>query len=232
MLSNNEILISAVINCKGNWNETYKIVSNHKYYPETKMDCMDNFITILDKEYPEQLKQAYKPPFVLFYKGDIALLKEHNLISLGAGRKDNVKVEHIDLLLDKSYTYIISESILGCIMLEKGYKVILVLNTPMVDSEFTRKTVKNGGLVITELPYNADTITTDFTRIMSALESKLVVMTCSNKSWALRQITYSNYLGHDIYVVPTDVSNTELRNNEFINEGAYLLYNKKQLAVG
>lgn len=41
-------------------------------------------LTILDDEYPVQLKQIYQPPLVLFAKGDLALLKTPQLAVVGA----------------------------------------------------------------------------------------------------------------------------------------------------
>lgn len=42
-----------------------------------QLDCQ--YITIFDVEYPDELKEINCPPFVLFYKGNINLLKEKKL---------------------------------------------------------------------------------------------------------------------------------------------------------
>ena len=46
------------------------------------------YITILDDEYPEFLKYIYRPPFVIYYKGDISLLDNQlKSISVVGSRK-------------------------------------------------------------------------------------------------------------------------------------------------
>lgn len=47
------------------------------------------WLTILDSEYPEYLKQIYQPPAVLFYQGDLSLLSS-NLISIVGSRRHSV----------------------------------------------------------------------------------------------------------------------------------------------
>ena len=46
-------------------------------------------VTIMDKEYPEHLKQVYKPPLVLFYYGDLSLIHSlNNCIGVIGSRKN------------------------------------------------------------------------------------------------------------------------------------------------
>jgi DNA processing protein len=52
-----------------------------------------NVITILDSEYPEALKFAYKPPFVIFYKGDLEILKNKFINLTGNYNNENSKAK-------------------------------------------------------------------------------------------------------------------------------------------
>ena len=47
------------------------------------------WLTILDPEYPEYLKQIYQPPAVLFYQGDLSLLSS-NLVSIVGSRQHSL----------------------------------------------------------------------------------------------------------------------------------------------
>lgn len=78
MLNGRQILIALAIKYKGDWESMYEAISkkdvedldkNYEEFAHAK--C--NAVTILDKEYPQILKQIYMPPFVLFYYGDISL---------------------------------------------------------------------------------------------------------------------------------------------------------------
>lgn len=50
---------------------------------ETKITC--RYVTIIDREYPKSLCNIYRPPFVLFYVGDLAVLngQKHKLAICG-----------------------------------------------------------------------------------------------------------------------------------------------------
>ena len=74
-----EIIVSMAIKYRGEWNDIYAGLSDpqnrdlDEYYKiAQKMKC--KYVTILSKDYPEYLKNSFKPPFVLFYYGDISLI--------------------------------------------------------------------------------------------------------------------------------------------------------------
>ncbi|KRL75238.1 DNA protecting protein DprA [Secundilactobacillus paracollinoides DSM 15502 = JCM 11969] len=48
-----------------------------------------NWLTILDKHYPAQLKESYLPPNVLFYQGNLALLTAGKLLGVVGAREPN-----------------------------------------------------------------------------------------------------------------------------------------------
>ena len=78
-----ENLLYLALKYKGEWNPIYEDVSNHVEIDEKEAlkeisKVNSSYITILDEEYPESLRDAYKPPFVLFYYGDISLLSDKN----------------------------------------------------------------------------------------------------------------------------------------------------------
>lgn len=59
-----------------------------------QLDCQ--YITIFDDEYPDELKEINCPPFVLFYRGNINLLKEKKLCLVSLENNHSTK-----LLLDQ-----------------------------------------------------------------------------------------------------------------------------------
>lgn len=77
-----EIRLLAQTTKPNNWNEwtedrLKEIESTHQ------------FITIEDEEYPESLRQVPTPPLVLFYKGNLNLLKRDMLAIVGARKATN-----------------------------------------------------------------------------------------------------------------------------------------------
>lgn len=67
------ILIAIWKKCNGDWDAIYKVLRDKEYIDEDfSLDGVDTsqYVTLLDEEYPQWLKQSYKPPFVLM-KGDL-----------------------------------------------------------------------------------------------------------------------------------------------------------------
>lgn len=69
-LSAREILLYFTLKYGGDWDKIYAAIYNKEdidYEDAEKVldECPNEYITMLDKEYPEILKHTYKPPFVL-----------------------------------------------------------------------------------------------------------------------------------------------------------------------
>ena len=82
-MNSREILLSLAIKYKGDWNAIYNAIETGKQKGYEDLEIFkeavnSKFITILDEEYPESLKNMPKPPFVLFYHGDISLISDKN----------------------------------------------------------------------------------------------------------------------------------------------------------
>ena len=80
-LNTEEIIASLAIKYEGDWDNIYKGLLNpqdrdlENYFEVVKtMKC--KYVTILSPEYPDYFKYCFKPPFVLFYYGDIKLLSQ------------------------------------------------------------------------------------------------------------------------------------------------------------
>lgn len=231
-----DLLVRYAINEKGDWNKIYRSVIN-KENVGCENIIKEEFITILDKEYPERLRKIYRPPFVLFYKGDISLLNNTKLINIGAIRNGFYKTDLVnlmDLIYDKKFVYIVNHNTdIGKEIIKQNGKVIVILNGGFntIEEKLVQKIVMNGGLIITEYPNDVFQSENDNTRISSGLEDKLIVVSSKKSSSVMLQITHSLYLGHDkIYAMPeSPLQNRESQNNKIIDEGATIFYNKKQL---
>jgi DNA processing protein len=76
-----DILLFFTIKYNGNWNKIYSALeAKEKVFIEDvvkeSQSTKENFVTIMDESYPENFKQANKPPFVIFYRGELDLLND------------------------------------------------------------------------------------------------------------------------------------------------------------
>ena len=82
-----QLLIALAIQYRGNWMKIMNAVSRHEEPDDAALvqavTGAQKAITLLDPEYPTILKSVLKPPFVLFYKGNIKLLKQKCMAVIG-----------------------------------------------------------------------------------------------------------------------------------------------------
>ena len=74
-----KLLVALAIKYDGNWEEIYRALIRKDFLIDEEVEKLcrtvkSKVVTILDANYPEYLKNYYRPPFVLFYYGDISLL--------------------------------------------------------------------------------------------------------------------------------------------------------------
>lgn len=89
-----EILIYFAVIHTGNWDKIYESIINREDRKEEDVkrvvaNIKSKAVTMLDNDYPESLKFIKKPPFVLFYHGDLSLIKDkHKCVSIVGSRKN------------------------------------------------------------------------------------------------------------------------------------------------
>lgn len=220
-----ELLAKLAVEEKGNWNTIYERLQKKDYLSE-ETAIKGNYITIVDNEYPSTLKQVHRPPFVLFYEGNINLLQRKDLVAIGI---DSVGKNGLYTLIDKEHHYIIGENQVSKLIAKTTQELTLVLKGDMnlKNQELIDLVLRNGGLVITETPLGCKT-NENYTRIISGLENCLVVVHCEEKTPTTLMVMSSLYLNHKIYVMP-ELVNSHSKNNELINEGADIYLGKYQL---
>ena len=197
-------------------------------------------ITIDSQEYPKSLKETPVPPLVLYYKGDITLLKE-NLFGIVGSRKclpiaKKTAEEYTKTLMNSGFIAVtgtaegIDESVLNT-ALNNGGKVISVLAGgfdhiyPATNIELLDK-ISEKGLVITE--HSPETVTKPYffpvrNRIIAGLSKGVLVVSAALKSGAIYTAEYAEEYGRDLFAVPYGVGvPTGAGCNELIKRGAKL----------
>ncbi len=231
---------------EGNWGLIYKDIreNNHTIknsnITDEMIENLDAIDITEDKKYSIRLKQIDKPPFVLFYKGDISLILRQNILAVVGSRENSVYgKESCEKLLKglKEDTVIISGLAKGVdtyahmAALKNGYKTIAVLGSgidniyPQNNRDLVDKIVESGGLVISEYPGLVEPEKENFlarNRIIAALCSGLLLVESYGRSGALNTtLTALNY-GKGIGCVPSHIGKNS-NCNKLIKEGALLV---------
>ena len=69
---------------------------------KVERECVSNYVTIVDEDYPKRLNHVFRPPFVFYYKGDLSLLKEgnRNVVVLNGKNASNYATKSILSIID------------------------------------------------------------------------------------------------------------------------------------
>ena len=241
-----DIILYFAVKYEGDFEKIfYAIMSkeevDYKKAKEYKENLGCEFVTIISKNYPLKLKHLNRPPFVLFYKGDLSLL-ECKCISIIGSRKNTEYGEKITRQIVKELTInninIISGLALGIdsIAHEESLnnfgKTIAVLGNgvnecyPYRNNKLQKEIIKNG-LIISEYPPNVKPSRINFpkrNRIIAALCDALLVIEANKRSGTMITVNEALNLGKDIMCVPNRVDE-DSGCNELIKNGAYLVEN-------
>jgi len=200
-----------------------------------------DYITLLDERYPYRLKNIYKPPFVLFYKGDINLLDvSRKSIGVVGSRKNN---EYGKSVTEKIVKELVAEnivvisgvangidSIAHCTCIESGGSTIGVIANGIdvyypIENRDLQEKITKVGLILSEYPSFKETIKDNFpkrNRIIAGLSDGILVTQAKLKSGSMITVSRALEMGKEIFCVP-DVIYNESGCNNLIKEGAKLV---------
>lgn len=251
MLKIRDILLYFSYKYKGEWQNIFDALQKkenvfEENVEETVKKIGSNYITILDEDYPSSLKNIYRPPFVLYYKGDKTLLNDNaQYISFIGSRDASSYGENVTrkLIADlKGENVIIVSGLARGIdgiahqaALDNNLKTIAVLGTGInviypKENVYLYERICQEGLIISEYPLSIcpESSFPKRNRLIAGLVEKIVV--CEAKKRSGTQITVNIGLeqGKDIYSVPTSIFDDSFC-NELIKEGAILIEDGKEL---
>lgn len=198
-------------------------------------------LTILDEDYPASLKQCFKCPLVLFYYGDLDLIKkddkcvayigdrEASPLGLTTATRLGTVAAKNGLTIVSSFARGISETAMEAAF-KAGGKVVGVLGSGIdvcypSSSKKLYEELKTKGLVISEYPPKTGPKMENFpmrNRIIAAISHSLVVGEAGPKSGCLITVGYALSMNKDVGCVPCAVGQ-ESSCNKLIHEGAYLI---------
>ena len=229
-----------------NLKQNNKIEVAIKYMQEKNIQV----ICYTDEAYPQQLKNLYDAPIVIYALGDFKILNSKRQIAVvGARKATNYGIyisRQLGKFLSKNNIHTVSGLALGIDVsshigvLDENYindkagKAIAVIGNgldniyPYNNQEISNRIINNGGCIISEYIVGSKPIKNNFparNRIISSLADSLVVVEAENeKSGTMITVDFSLELGKDIYVVPGNItSKMSAGTNRLIKEGAKII---------
>ncbi len=199
-----------------------------------------NFILIDSPDYPENLKNIFDPPQLLFYKGNIALLNS-KIFSIVGSRfsSDNGKKSTQFIVKDLAPYFTICsgmakgiDTIAHKTAIENHQPTIAVVATgldqvyPAENKTLFQEIVKDG-LVISEYPVGCEPYNFRFpqrNRIISGLAQGVLVTEAALKSGSLITANLALEYGREVFALPGSIlNNLNQGTNRLIQDGAKLV---------
>jgi DNA processing protein len=206
-----------------------------------------DIITIGDEIYPDSLRHIDEPPYGLFYKGNIQLLKDRIVAIIGSRNCSNYGVEVTKLLTKELISYNITiisggakgiDTVAHKTTLETNGKTIVVLGCGIdiaypAQNSILFKKVEETGLIVSEFPPGTKPFSYNFprrNRIISGLSEVVIVAEAAEKSGSLITANYAAEQGKEVMVVPGSIFLKGCKGcNMLIKDGASVISSLEDL---
>ncbi|BBE30031.1 DNA polymerase III [Tepiditoga spiralis] len=198
-------------------------------------------ITYFDDEYPELLKEIPDPPVILYYIGDISLLKTNTVSVVGTRKPTEYGKKMCSLITNEINNYTIVSGMafgIDSIAHMNSKKTIAVLGCgvdiiyPKANMHLYNK-ISNQGLIISE--YFPGTKPAKYTfpyrnRIIAGLSKSTIVIEAAKKSGSLITANYAMDFGREVYALPGDINRiNSYGTNYLIYMGAKPIYSLEEI---
>jgi DNA processing protein len=205
-----------------------------------------NIITIFDKNYPENLKNIYDPPVVLYVKGKINKQDELSVSIVGSRKCTYYGMNMADKIAERlAYCGVTIVSGLARGIDTSAHKgalksgrTIAVLGSGLgniypAENRLLAEKIAQNGAVVSEFPMRMPPNKQNFprrNRLISGLAKAVLVVEAANKSGALITADFALEQGRDVFAVPGMADRlSSLGTNALIKQGAKLVENAKDI---
>ena len=247
-INTKDIIAYCAIAEEGDWDRIYQRLLMHDYpSPEKiestllKLKCQ--YLSIVDEGYPEKLRQIHRPPFCLFYYGDISLIntETNQLVSVVGSREYSEYGEsatrHIVSDLARDFVIVSGlakgiDTIAAETAINAGGKTVAVLGSgpnicyPRENRELYSD-IKRNHLILSEYPPNICPSQEKFplrNRIIAGLSKAVIVTEAGLRSGTSITVNFALLSNRDVMCVPHPY-NSASACNRLIKEGAFLVEN-------
>lgn len=246
MYRGKDVLITLASLYGGDWEKIYRhVTTNRSINIEQKnraySELRANVISIMDDDFPTRFGQTFHPPFLLYYYGNIDILRSsHKLAVVGSRLNSDYGAKVTETLITDlhgltSDLTVVSgmakgiDSIAMRTAMKNNDKVIAILGSgidnpyPEENRDIYDYCVNSGrGLVISEYPGKTEPLKEHFpfrNRLIAAAADALLLPEARLKSGSAITIKFALEAGLDILVVPHELKGDSL-NNALIKDGA------------
>lgn len=241
-----EILLYFSVKYEGNWEKIKDALARKEIVSEeegkqvvNQIKC--NTLTFIDSDYPNCIKQAYRPPFVLYYEGNIDLLNSRKKLGvIGSRNNSNYGEEVTDKIIsdlaskNKNITIVSGmargiDSIAERCAMKNNMNVISILGCgldicyPSSSKDIYEYSQTKKGLLLSEFPLGIKPIGSNFpmrNRILSAIIDTLLIVEAKRKSGTSITAHLSLEDNKDILCIPRNIDSPYKLTNFLIREGA------------
>lgn len=248
--SKENLLRTLAYYANGDWDQETKYIKERRLFSENEFLNATNFchadvITLGSDNYPELLTQIYKPPYILFYYGNIELLKENytKISVVGPREPDKYTIkattEILNGVLTKSKNIAVVsgmakgiDSLAQRIAMKNGNPTISVLGCgidvcyPEESKDIYEYCKQGKGLLLSEYPGTLVPAGKNFlkrNRIITGLSPCLFVPAGKTKSGTANSVAYACEQNKDVYCLAQPIDSEFQLTNEIIKNGAYLV---------
>ncbi len=130
-----KVILHFALKYRGNWEKIYEAIKAREDVTIEEIENLrekynDNFISIIDDDYPDNFKNIYMPPLTIFFVGNKSLLSNSDSIISLWGDTSYEQFVKSNLKTNKVYAINYSSDQQDNIVkiLEAGYKLILISN--------------------------------------------------------------------------------------------------------
>ncbi|MBP3891916.1 MAG: DNA-processing protein DprA [Solobacterium sp.] len=238
-----EILAYYSLAHEGNWSKIAEAIKTSE--PPVIKEISDAYLTIYDEAYPKEFLSLRHPPWVLFYEGNLELLKDAKVSIVGSRHLTDYGAyvtRNITKELSKHYVVVsgLAKGADACAhetALDNGKGTIGIIGSGLgmhypKENESLYQKMKTQ-LILSEYPHEVGVKKYHFpwrNRLIAALGKYLFVTQASYHSGTMLTVNEAIALSKEVYCVPYPFGNqVGIGCNALIEQGANILYDIDQL---
>lgn len=244
MIERREVLARYAMEAQGDWSETARMIRTGAPVPSVLIQ--DSYLTIFDEAYPTSLRQLRFPPWVLFYQGNLDLLKQSGMTVVGSRNMNEYArsmTQAVTARLSDRFVIIsgLAKGVDACAHSEaishqgKTIGVIgsgLKTHYPSVNERLYRRMAVDQ-LILSEYPWQVGVRREHFpwrNRILAALGQAVIVTQANVRSGTMLTVNEAITLSKDIYCIPYPTGDESGSGCDLlIQQGANILYDLSML---
>lgn len=226
-----EELIYYSLKYEGDYNKIIEAITNKE---KIESFIVPKAITIFDDIYPKEFLELKNPPFVIYYEGDISLLKEEKIGVVGSRKPSEYSLDVCKKLCENNKNVVVSglaKGIDACAH-ANSKRTIGILGSGInyyypLENKHLIDDMKKNNLVLSEYPDKVKPYACHFpfrNRLIAALSKIVYIMETGEHSGTMTTVNEALELGRDIKVLPFEVFTEKGKGNlKLIHEGADII---------